>query len=74
MLCVTLAIITVSACSQGYDPGLDTTAVPDFTVKAEIQNLDGSTLRFSEKPVRVQWGIGTSLPYNIAFVFPKNTK
>jgi len=46
---------------------------PSFEVKTEIPIFDGSTLEFSEKPVRAQWGIGDS-EHLVAFVFPKNTR
>jgi transglutaminase-like putative cysteine protease len=76
-LAMVLTIIAFTACSMD---SMDPTPEPDvptdlpFEVKAEITIFDGSTLEFSEKPVRAQWGISDDLLYKIAFVFPKNTK
>jgi len=82
-LAMALFIVTVTACSNPLnlpDPPPEPQNVPtkpsdppSFTVKAEIKADDGSTLQFSEKPVRVQWGIGDS-PLDIAFVFPLHTR
>jgi len=41
-----------------------------FEVKTRIPLGGGSTLEFSEKPVRAQWGI---VDHTMAFVFPKGT-
>jgi hypothetical protein len=60
------------ACSMEPASEPDAPPKPFDEVKAEIKVFDGSTLEFSEKPVRAQWGIGDS-PYDIAFVFPLNT-
>jgi hypothetical protein len=43
-----------------------------FEIKAEIEVFDGSTLLFSEAPIRTQWGLGNR-PYNITHVFPLGT-
>jgi len=73
-----IAIIGFSLISCGNGsmddvPDSDPLKKPSFKVEAEIPIFDGSTLQFSKKPVRAQWGIGES-PYDIALVFPKNTK
>jgi hypothetical protein len=77
-LAMLLTIITFTACSGASDSDdstetSDPLAKPSFKVETEIPIFDGSILQFSKKPVRAQWNIGDS-PFDIAFVFPKNTK
>jgi len=79
---VLFAVIAFSfaACGDGggnsmnNDTDSDPLTKPSFKVEAEIATYEGSTLLFSKKPVRAQWNIGDDSLYNIAFVFPINTK
>jgi transglutaminase-like putative cysteine protease len=67
-----LVILTFISCSMNSASEIDAPKKQFDEVKAEIRIFDGSTLEFSEKPIRAQWGLGDS-PYEIAFVFPLNT-
>ena len=78
LIAIALTIVTFTTCSMGPSEVRNTPKgpldEPSFIAKAELEIFDGSTLLFSEKPVRVQWGIGHQNISAIAFVFPLHTR
>ena len=84
LIAIALAIVIFATCSMNptdeqSDPPEPPNAPsgpldePSFIPKVELKMFDGTTLQFSEMPVRAQWGIGEN-PYDIAFVFPLHTR
>lgn len=72
LLALVIAFATIPTSTLAVGTSNAAVTKPSFEIAFSVPAFE-DTLVFSEKPVRVQWGIDDG-PYRIAFVFPLGTK